>query len=131
MNTFFDRFQGGILVAVKTNNVVSFYYGDNSWWLMDDWESNILNGSYFNEIEPLIVEFHELKINTVSSNNYLPSFYMDFDNKAIYNNFYDQALETRIIEGWSGFFIENKNEFLFLIPKEFHYWDNNFSTNNQ
>lgn len=123
MDTFFDKFQGGILVAIKTKNIVSFYYGDNSWWLLDDWESDILNGKYFSEINPLKIEFNELKLNDFRLNDFLPSLYIDFDDKVIYNSFYDQALETRVIDGWLGVFIDNKNELLKLIPQEFQYWD--------
>jgi len=114
------KFQGGVFAVIKVNNIVSFYYGDNSWWLIDDWEREILNDTYFNEISPLKIEFFNLKnayrtecLNHSNEfcSSYLPSLYVDFDNKELYNNFYDQALENRVIEGWKGFFIENKKRF--------------------
>ena len=45
MSEFFDRFQGGIYVMIKENSQHSYYFGENSWWLIDDWESDIMKSS--------------------------------------------------------------------------------------
>ena len=42
----------------------------------------------------------------------------DFDKKELYSNFFDQALENRIIEGWKGIFIENQVLPSGFIPSE-------------
>ncbi|CAA9197381.1 hypothetical protein FLA105534_01589 [Flavobacterium bizetiae] len=132
MNSYFNKFQGGIFVVIKIDNKFSIYYGENSWWLLDDWEHDILKNNYLQEIEYLKIEFENINkayktesVNVVktSFNNYLPSLYIDFDNKELYSNYSDQLIENRIIEGWKGFFIENQNRFLELIPKEFRYWE--------
>lgn len=132
MSSYFNKFQGGIFVIIKLDNKLSNYYGENSWWLLDDWEHNILKNNYLQEIEYLKIEFENINkayktesVNLVktSLNNYLPSLYIDFDNKELYSNYSDQLIENRIIEGWKGFFIENQNTFLELIPKEFRYWE--------
>lgn len=132
MNSYFNKFQGGIFVVIKIDNKFSIYYGENSWWLLDDWEHDILKNNYLQEIEYLKIEFENINkayktesVNVVktSFNNYLPSLYIDFDNKELYSNYSDQLIENRIIEGWKGFFIENQNTFLELIPKEFRYWE--------
>ena len=132
MNSYFNKFQGGIFVVIKIDNKLSIYYGENSWWLLDDWEHNILKNNYLQEIEYLKIEFENINkayktesVNLVktSFNNYLPSLYIDFDNKELYSNYSDQLIENRIIEGWKGFFIDNRNKFLELIPKKCRYWE--------
>lgn len=132
MNSYFNKFQGGIFVVIKIDNKFSIYYGENSWWLLDDWEHNILKNNYLQEIEYLKIEFENINkayktesanLVKTSPNDYLPSLYIDFDNKELYSNYSDQLIENRIIEGWKGFFIENRNKFLELIPKECKYWE--------
>lgn len=131
MSSYFNKFQGGIFVIIKLDNKASIYFGENSWWLLEDWENDILNNTYLQEIEPLKIEFEN--VNTAyetefsnlvksSNNNYLPSLYIDFDDKELYSNYFDQAIENRIMEGWKGSFIENQDKFLELIPKEVRYW---------
>lgn len=132
MNSYFNKFQGGIFVVIKIDNKFSIYYGENSWWLLDDWEHNILKNNYLQEIEYLKIEFENINkaykteganLVKTSLNNYLPSLYIDFDNKELYSNYSDQLIENRIIEGWKGFFIDNRNKFLELIPKKCRYWE--------
>jgi hypothetical protein len=132
MSSYFNKFQGGIFVVIKLDNKLSIYFGENSWWLLDDWENDIFSNTYLQEIESLKIEFENINeayktegANLVRSsfNNYLPSLYIDFDNKKLYSNYFDQAIENRISEGWKGFFIENQNKFLELIPKEGRYWE--------
>jgi len=132
MNSYFNKFQGGIFVVIKIDNKLSIYYGENSWWLLDDWEHNILKNNYLQEIEYLKIEFENINkaykteggnLAKASFNNYLPSLYIDFDNKELYSNYSDQLIENRIIEGWKGFFIDNRNKFLELIPKKCRYWE--------
>lgn len=132
MSSYFNKFRGGIFVVIKLDNKLSIYYGENSWWLLDDWENDISNNNYLQQIESLQIEFENInKVYTTeeanvvrnSFNNYLPSLYINFDSKELYSNYFDQALENRIGEGWKGFFIENQNKFLELIPKEGRYWE--------
>lgn len=132
MNSYFNKFQGGIFVVIKIDNKFSIYYGENSWWLLDDWEHNILKNNYLQEIEYLKIEFENINkaykteganLIKTSFNNYLPNLYIDFDNKELYSNYSDQLIENRIIEGWKGFFIDNRNKFLELIPKKCRYWE--------
>jgi len=52
------------------------------------------------------------------TNHLMPSFYIDFDNKIFISDFYDLAIEARLIEGWTGYF----KKFIDLIPAEFQYW---------
>ncbi|MFD2939033.1 hypothetical protein [Flavobacterium notoginsengisoli] len=129
MSSYFNKFKDGIFVIIKLDNKASIYFGENSWWLLEDWENDILNNTYLQEIKPLKIEFENTSYkndfsNLVKSsyNNYLPSLYIDFDNKELYSNYFDQAIENRIMEGWKGSFIENQDKFLELIPKEVRYW---------
>ncbi|WP_286967426.1 DUF1033 family protein [Flavobacterium sp. UBA4854] len=128
MNSYFSKFQNGIFAVVKLDGKLSLYFGENSWWLLDDWENDILNANYFQEIESLKIEFETIhnafktEYSDLEKSTYLPSLYIDFDHKELYNNFFDQALENRIIEGWKGIFIENKNQFLEMIPENCRYW---------
>ncbi|AWK05283.1 hypothetical protein HYN56_13980 [Flavobacterium crocinum] len=131
MSSYFNKFQGGIFVIIKLDNKASIYFGENCWWLLDDWENDILNNTYLQEIEPLKIEFENVNAayetefsNLVKTtyNNYLPSLYIDFDNKELYSNYFDQAIENRIMKEWKGSFIENQDNFLELIPKEVKYW---------
>lgn len=132
MSSYFNKFQDGIFVVIKLDNKLCIYFGENSWWLLDDWENDIFSNTYLQEIESLKIEFENINeaykteganLLRSSFNNYLPSLYIDFDNKELYSNYFDQAIENRISEGWKGFFIENQNKFLELIPKEGRYWE--------
>jgi hypothetical protein len=132
MSSYFNKFQGGIFVVIKLDNKLSIYFGENSWWLLDDWENDIFRNTYLQEIESLKIEFENINkaykiedsnLARSSFNNYLPSLYIDFDSKELYSNYFDQAIENRISEGWKGFFIQNQNKFLELIPKEGRYWE--------
>ncbi|MDY0986520.1 hypothetical protein SOM12_03780 [Flavobacterium sp. CFBP9031] len=131
MNSYFNKFQDGIFVIIKLDNKPSIYFGENSWWLLDDWENEILNNKYLQEIEPLKIEFESIynafkteysNLNKSTYNNFLPSLYIDLDHKKLYSNFFDQSLENRIMEGWKGIFIENQVQFLELIPENYKYW---------
>jgi len=128
MNSYFSKFQNGIFAILKLDGKLSLYFGENSWWLLDDWENDILKNNYLQEIEHLKIELESIynayktAYSDLEKSNYLPSLYIDFDNKELYNNFFDQALENRIIEGWKGFFIENKTQFLELVPENCRYW---------
>ncbi|PBI85662.1 hypothetical protein BSF41_36390 [Flavobacterium sp. ACN2] len=88
MNSYFNKFQDGIFVIIKLDNKPSIYFGENSWWLLDDWENEILNNKYLQEIEPLKIEFESIynafkteysNLNKSTYNNFLPSLYIDFD----------------------------------------------------
>ncbi|TDW52267.1 hypothetical protein EV144_101956 [Flavobacterium sp. 270] len=129
MSSYFNRFQGGIFTIIKFDNKCSVYFGENSWWLLDDWESDILSNNYLKQIEFLKLEFEEIsnaykseQFNLNKTYHYLPSLYLDFDNRELYTHFFDQAIENRLIEGWKGLFIENQNTFLELFPPESQYW---------
>jgi hypothetical protein len=128
MNSYFSKFQNGIFTVLKLDGKPFLYFGENSWWLLDDWENDILKNNYLQEIEHLKIEFESIhnayktEYSDLEKSNYLPSLYIDFDNKELYSNFFDQALENRIIEGWKGIFIENQNQFLELIPENCRYW---------
>lgn len=132
MSSYFNKFHSGIFAVIKIDHKLSIYYGENSLWLLDDWENDILNNNYLHQIESLKIEFENINkayktessnLIRTSFNNYLPSLYIDFVNKELYSNYFDQAIENRIIEGWKGYFIENQNKFLELIPKECRYWE--------
>ncbi|WP_433829526.1 hypothetical protein [Flavobacterium anhuiense] len=128
MNSYFSKFQNGIFTVLQLDGKLSLYFGENSWWLLDDWENDILNNNYLQEIEHLKIEFESIhnayktENSDLEKNNYLPSLYIDFDNRELYSNFFDQALENRIIKGWKGVFIENQSQFLDLIPENCRYW---------
>ena len=37
---------GGILVLIINRGRGSYYFGDNSYWLLDDWEPEVAAGTY-------------------------------------------------------------------------------------
>ena len=135
MNNYFKNLQGGIFALVISKGKCKFYFSENSMFLIDDWESEILNEKYFVElskyetpIEEIIVSINELKEQLTSDEVEkiiywkMPRLIINFDNKELINNYYEQALENRIPGNWKGKFIEDKDEFLKLIPKEMTYW---------
>lgn len=127
----FESKIGGIYVLIKNKNKYDYYYGENSWWLVDDWENRI-DKDYFILIEECKIEYLDLKESIVwAFENFgleyigrkLPQLLINFDEKKLYNNFYDQALEDRVPANWEGIFIENSFDFLEKIPVECRYWN--------
>ncbi len=117
---------GGIVVYVIKEGNGFFYYSENTTWLLDDWEREINDKSYFE----FIAKF-ELNVSLYTTDvlkNNLPQVLIDFDNKILINNYYDQALEDRVPRLWNGTWIEDINSFLDLIPEEQRYWE---STNKE
>lgn len=112
---------GGIVVYVINKKSSTFYYSENSTWLLDDWYNNIEDGSYFNFLAQFKLDIF-LYSNEELKNN-LPQLLINFDEKTVINNYYDQALEDRIPEFWSGIWIEGTDDFLNLIPVEDRYWE--------
>ncbi|WP_158974301.1 hypothetical protein [Cellulophaga sp. L1A9] len=135
MNDYFKKLQGGIFVLVKRNETLKYYFSENSMFLIDDWESEIINGTYFDELNKYEIPFDKIYLsikflkNDMTTEEFdkminwkMPQLIIDFDKKKLINNFYDQALEDRIPENWDGSFIENRNDFLQLIPEKMNYW---------
>jgi hypothetical protein len=122
-----------IIVYVEKNKQSFFCYSDKTEWIVESWFGHIypfqgtLEDTYFEYIKQFKVSTEELKsaYQTVhlSQDLYqiygnLPSIYIDFDQKLFLSRYYDQALESRMIEGWTGKY----QTFFDLIPEEDRYW---------
>ena len=116
-----NNLTGGILVCVIHDGVIKYHYGENSYWLLDDWEYEIVNGGYLKEIDSLRVTKGGWP--EVYRKKYLPKVIVDLDNKVLRNNYYDQAIERRVPSGWEGYWIENQEEFLEYIPSGARFWE--------
>ncbi|WP_103068642.1 hypothetical protein [Aquimarina sediminis] len=112
---------GGIVVYIIKNGNGAFYYSENSTWLLDDWDREINDKSYFEFIAKFELDLSLYTIDLLKNN--LPQLLIDFDNKELVNNYYDQALEDRVPEIWKGVWIEDIKVFLDLIPQEQRYWE--------
>ncbi|TPN89226.1 hypothetical protein [Aquimarina algicola] len=117
---------GGIVAYVIKEGNGFFYYSENSTWLLDDWEREINDKSYFKFLTQFELDVPLYATNVLKNN--LPQVLIDFDNKRLINNYYDQALEDRVPRLWNGTWVEDINSFLDLIPKEQRYWE---STNEE
>ena len=124
-------------VFVKKNGAFSCYHAEVEYWIQESWYSYVgakeghIDALYFQFIQQFKVDLDELKKayallvegertkqNVLALYGNLPSVYIDFDKRLFINHFYDQVLEKRVIEGWTGRY-EN---FLDNIPLEFRYW---------
>ncbi|MEL6971743.1 MAG: hypothetical protein AAFZ63_02630 [Bacteroidota bacterium] len=112
---------GGILVCIIKNGKPIFHYGENSFWLLDDWAVEIANGTYLDEIENLRVDTSQWTAQ--HSSKYLPELLINLDTKTLLNNYYDQALEQRVTSDWNGKWIENQDDFLVHIPTSARFWE--------
>jgi len=135
MNVF-EVLKGGSFALFIRENKPHYYYAENSWYLVDDWNFEIENGEYFELIKKHKVEYSllesaiELLKNKYEQNLWakklnwkLPTLTINFDKKRLISNYFDQALENRVPTNWEGKYISNKEEFLNLIPNEFKYWN--------
>lgn len=116
-----DKLTGGIMVYALIDNNPSYYYAENSVWLLDDWHRQISDMSYWEYIAKFKIDFTTLPFEFLAKN--LPQLILDFDQKILINNYFDQAFEDRIPEGWQGIWMENTTEFLNMIPVQKRYWD--------
>lgn len=135
-----------LVVLVKKESIYSLYFGPVEDWILDHFSSfDSFDEEYFKYIQPykvgvdvirkqyaLIREREDFSKSEIQS-YFVPLVIIDFDAHEYLSNFYDQALENRMVEGWKGLFIEAKKEFLNQIPIDYKYWDNHFdfSTNDQ
>lgn len=107
------------IIIDKTGN---YYYGENSYWLLDDWSDEVNSGEYLKIVDELKIDPSLLPKKFLLKNN--PQLIIDFDEFKLYNNYYDQALENRVPHNWEGIWIEDSNAFLNRISTYKKYWIN-------
>lgn len=116
-----NKLTGGIIAYVMKDNKPTYYYAENSVWLLDDWHRQIIDMTYWMHIAEFKVDIPTLPFDFLAKN--LPKLILDFDQKILINNYFDQAFEDRIPEGWQGVWMEHASEFLNRIPVQNRYWD--------
>ena len=129
-----------LVVLVKKDANYSLYFGPREDWILDHFSSfDSFDEMYFNHIQKYKVDFDVMKENyslieegeDFSKNElqsyFVPLIIIDFDKREYLSNFYEQALEIRMVGDWKGFFIEDQNEFLNHVPFDFNYWDTQLS----
>lgn len=114
------KLSGGILVLIIKDHKRSYYYGDNSFWLLDDWEPEVSTGTYTDELTSLKVNPEEWSSEVLEK--YQPELIINLDDKLLLSNYYDQALETRIPSDWEGRWIESQDDFMKQISVEDRFW---------
>lgn len=128
----FKNSGSNLLVFAKKDGHYSWHYNTIDHWIMEYWPSYIgvekdIENAYFEFMKTCEVGCKELRESivrylsenqTTYTNHLMPSFYIDFDNKIFISDFYDLAIEDRLIEGWTGYF----KKFIDLIPDEYQYW---------
>jgi hypothetical protein len=130
-----NDFVQNIVVYAYKNGKSHYFFSDKEYWILVYWNGyvDIPNGStledeYFNFITPFIVALDELEKESkrlyvlgdtekIEANK--PKLFVDFDKKIFLSMYYDQALENRLIEGWTGKY----TDFLNLIPPNDRYWE--------
>jgi len=115
------RLSGGILALIIKEGKGSYYYGDNSFWLLDDWEPEIIRGTYIHELALLKVCPEEWPGELLEKHR--PELIINLDDKVLLSNYYDQALETRIPSDWEGRWIESQDDFIKHISTEDRFWE--------
>jgi hypothetical protein len=116
-----NELTGGILVCITHKGETSFYYGENSCWLLDDWSTEVANGTYLQEMESQKVDISQWPETYLRK--YLPELIIDLDRKILRSNYYDQALERRIPGDWQGIWVEDLQDFLAYLPASARLWE--------
>lgn len=129
-----------LVVLVHKDATYSLYFGPREEWILDHFSSfGSFDEMYYEHIQQYRVDFEMMKekYDLIEKREdfsksevqyyFVPFIIIDFNTHIYLSNFYDQALEDRMVGDWKGFFIENKSEFLNHIPSDFKYWDNDFS----
>lgn len=111
---------GGILVLLIKDGQGGYYFGENSFWLLDDWESEVSEGTYINKLASLKVDPKEWPNSFLVK--YRPELIINLDQKMLTSNYYDQALERRVPNGWEGRWIESGDVFLEHIRLQDRFW---------
>lgn len=79
--------------------------------------SFLIHGASLAALKKLWLEF---KNDDEEKINYMPSLYIDFDNKELISMYPEPAsYEDYVPEGWKSEF----KDFMDLIPKEYCYWE--------
>jgi len=129
-----DYLQNMVVYAIKAG-IGSYLFSDKEFWIVAYWDSYVevppgttLEESYYAFVSPFLVTaedlenearkcFRENNREVVLLNK--PQLYVDFDKKIFLSQYYDQALENRMIKGWKGSFASFEN----LIPPADRYWE--------
>ena len=114
------KLTGGIIVYIIIKNKGQYYYGENSYWLLDDWKSEIDDGSYMKIVEKLKVDVSLFSEETAF--DYRPHVIIDFDKREMYSSYFDQVLETHVPSNWNGHWIDDYEFLLEKIPIDDQYW---------
>lgn len=129
-----DYIQNIVVLAKKDGNF-HYFFSDKEFWIVEYWDAYVtpasestLEDQYFSFLQSFSVSYAELrdeaerqflKGNVERVKLHKPSLLVDFDHRLFRSQFYDQALENRLLDGWEGRF-ESFDE---SIPKELVYWE--------
>lgn len=108
-------------MLIIEGNKGAYYYGDNSFWLLDDWEPEVKAATYTNELASLKVNPEEWSSELLEKHR--PELIINLDEKLLLSNYYDQALETRIPSDWEGRWIESQNDFMEQVSTKDRFWE--------
>lgn len=114
------KLTGGIIAYIIDKEKSQFYYGENSYWLLDDWRDELENESYLQVVEKLKIDVASFAKDTALK--YLPQVIIDIENKSLQSSYYDQALENRVPATWKGKWVKNPELLLEEIPIKDRYW---------
>jgi hypothetical protein len=129
-----DYLQNIVVYAIK-DGIGCYLFSDKEFWIVAYWYGYVdvpigttLEESYSAFVSQFLVtitdlknearkRFQENKVEVVLLNK--PQLYVDFDQKILLSQYYDQALENRMIAGWKGSFVSFEK----LIPPADRYWE--------
>lgn len=125
-----------IIVYGKKGDDTGYYFSEKEYWIVEWWDSygeikdvsqTSLEEQYYQFIQKFRIDIKSIKKEYESLKNKgliddiecnIPCVYVDFGSKLFLSTYYDQALEDKMIKGWTGKY----ESFLHLIPEEYHYW---------
>mgnify|MGYP000849096612 CR=1 FL=1 len=129
-----NDWSANIIVFVKKHDETFYCFSNKEYWIVEWWDGYVdakkgkLEDLYFEFVQRFKVSNTELKTaykelsitgDMLKIFNHKPVLFVDFSKKILLSKFFDQALENRLIPGWSGKF----EDFFPLIPENQRYWE--------
>ncbi len=124
---------GNLIAFIKKGKEEYYCLAKIEYWIGEWWNGYVdlskdsLEELYFEYLNQFKIDFIELKDaysqliktgNKFKIEGNKPSLFIDFELKLLVSNFYDQSLENRVADNWTGKY----GEVLQYIPEEYKYW---------
>lgn len=134
MKLILNNWTGFPIVYIVKDGVGNYYQAELEYWIVEWWKAEVdlskgnLNDLYFEFLEKFKIHLNDLETAYAHIDNDLekmgnrPAIVINFDQQKFSSNFFDQAIEKKMVDDWQGYYINEFSGIAELIPSNKHYW---------